>query len=50
MGCLGGSVLNVDLSGEVKKKWVTSGVGLKVILGGYLFVSCPFILQISCIT
>ena len=31
---LGGSVLEVDLAGAVKKKRATSGFGLKVIIGG----------------
>ena len=38
VGCLGGSVLKVDLAGAVKKKWVTSGFGLNVMLVGSLFI------------
>ena len=45
---LGGTVLKVDPDGEVKKKRATSGFGLKVILGGYLCVSCPCKFQLSC--
>ena len=48
LGCLGSSVLTVDLAGVVKKKSVTSGFGLKLILGGSLFVSGHCILQLSC--
>ena len=36
-----------SFSRSVKKKWVTSGFGLKVILGGYLFVSGHCTLQLS---
>ena len=50
VGFLGGSVLEVDLTGVVKKKSVTSGFGLQVILGGYLCVSGTCVLQISCVT
>ena len=32
VGCLGGSVLKVDLYGILNKKRVTSGFGLKAIL------------------
>ena len=48
VGCLGGSVLKVDLSGEVKKKCVTSGFGLKVMLGGSLCVSGPCTFHLPC--
>ena len=37
-----------SFSRSVKKKWVTSGFGLKVILGGSLFVSFHCTLQLSC--
>ena len=33
---------------SLKKKWVTSGFGLKVMLGGSLFVSDHCTFQISC--
>ena len=36
-----------SLSRSVKKKWVTSGYGLKVMLGGSLFVSVHCTLQLS---
>ena len=36
-----------SFSRSVKKKWVTSGFGLKVVLGGYMFVSVHCILQLS---
>ena len=39
VGCLRGSVLEVDIAGPVNKKWVTSGFVLKVMLGGSLRVS-----------
>ena len=45
---LGGSVLKVDIAGTVKKKWVTSGFGLKVMIGWFLCVSGPCKLHISC--
>ena len=48
VGCLGGSVLKVDLPGMVKKKRVTSCFVSKVMIGGSLCVSGPCILQISC--
>ena len=48
VGCLGGSVLNIDLVGAVKKKGLTSGCGLQVILGWSLFVSVPCKFQLSC--
>ena len=44
LGFLGGSVLKVDISRVVKKKKATSGFGLQVMLGGYLFVSGCFTL------
>ena len=37
VGCLGGSVMKVDLYGEVEKK-STSGFGLQVMIRGYLCV------------
>ena len=36
--------------GQRRKKWVTSGFGLKVMLGESLFVSGHSTLQISCKT
>ena len=39
VGFIGGSVMKVDISGAVKNKSMTSGFGLKVMLGGSLFVS-----------
>ena len=48
LGCLGGSVLKVDINGAVKKKWFTLGFGLKVMLGGYLCVLGTCTLQLSC--
>ena len=39
-----------SFSRSVKKKWVTSGFGLKVMLGGSLFVSGHCTLQLSCET
>ena len=48
VGCLGGSVLKVDLAVMMKTKRVTSVFGLKVMLGGSLCVSGPSTLQISC--
>ena len=44
----GGLIFKVDIAEAEKKKWVTSGFGLKVMLGGSLFVSGQCILQISC--
>ena len=38
LGCLGGSVLKVYLAGTVKKKCVTSGFRLIVMLGGYICI------------
>ena len=46
VGCLGRSVLKVDLDGSVKKKRVTSGFGLKVTLEGSLCASVPCALHI----
>ena len=37
-------------TGQLRKKWVTSGFGLKVMLGGSLFVSGRCTLQLSCET
>ena len=48
VGCLGGSVLKVDITGVVKKNRVTSGFGFKVIIGVSLCVSGPYTLQLSC--
>ena len=36
---LGGSVLKLDISGTLKKKWVTKGFGFKVLLRVSLCVS-----------
>ena len=44
VGLLGGTVLKFDLARLVNKKRVTSGFGLKVVLGGSLCVSGPCIL------
>ena len=48
VGCLGDSVLEVNLYRLVKKNRVTSGFLLQVMLGGYLCVSGSCILQLSC--
>ena len=48
VGCLGGSVLKVDISGEVKKIRAASGVGLQVMFQGSICVSGPCTLQLSC--
>ena len=40
--------MKVDLAGMVKIKRMTSGFGLKVMLGGSLFVSGHCTFQISC--
>ena len=37
-----------SFSRSVKKEWVTSGFGLKLMLGGYLFASVHCILKLSC--
>ena len=42
VGYQGGSVLKVDLHGAVKKKWVTSGFGLRLMLVMSLSVSGPY--------
>ena len=39
VGCLGVSVLKFDLDEVVNKKLLTLGFGLKVVIGGSLFVS-----------
>ena len=39
-----------SFSRSVQKKWVTSGFGLKVIIGGSLFVSGHSTLQLYCET
>ena len=41
VGYLGGSVLKVDLAGAANKQSLTSGFGLLVMLGVYIFVSVP---------
>ena len=41
---------NSSFSRSVKKKWVTSGFGLEVILGGSLFVSGQCKWKLSCET
>ena len=46
VGCMLCSVLEVYLDWEVKK--LNSGLGLKVILGGFLSVSGPFTPKIYC--
>ena len=38
VGCLGGSVLKVDITGVVKKNRVTSGFAFQVIIGVSLYV------------
>ena len=48
VGCLGDSVPKVDISGEVKKKWATSGFGLQVMVRGYFCVSVPCAFHLSC--
>ena len=48
VGCLGGSVPKVDISGAAKKKRATSGFGLQGMLGVSVFVSVPCILNLSC--
>ena len=48
VGCLGNSVLKVDISEAVEKKRETSGFVLKVIIGGFLCVSVPCTFQLSC--
>ena len=48
VGCLGGSVLNFDLTGVVRENKVTSGFGFQVIIGVSLCVSVPYALQLSC--
>ena len=48
VGCLGGSFLKIDISRVVKGERETSGFGLKVMLGGYIFVSGSCTFQISC--
>ena len=48
LGCLGGSVPKVDLSGAVKKKRSTSGFGLQVMFIGSLCVSGYCTLKILC--
>ena len=48
VGFLGGSVLEVDLDGVVKKKRATSGFGLQVMIGGSICVSGTFKLKLSC--
>ena len=48
VGCLGDSVLTVNIAGVVKKMWVTSGLILQVILVGSICVSGPFKFNLSC--
>ena len=48
VGSLGVSVLYVDISGVVNKKWETSGFGFQVMLGGSIFVSGTCIFLLSC--
>ena len=48
VGFVGGSVMKVYLDGAVKKKRVTSGFGLQVMLVRYLCVSGASTLQLSC--
>ena len=48
VSCLVGSVLDVDIDGVAKKKWVTSGFGFKVMIGGYICIIVPCILQLYC--
>ena len=48
IGCLGGSVLKVDLSGLVNKIMSASSFGFQVMPVGSVFVSCVFTLQLSC--
>ena len=42
--------MTVDIDVVVKNFWVTSGFGLQVMRIGSLGVSCPYELQISCLT
>ena len=44
VGCLGGSIFKVDITGLVKKDRVTSGFGFQVIIGVSLCVSGPYTL------
>ena len=48
VGCLGYSVLKVDIYGAVKKKRATSGFGLQVIFRGIICVSGPCTLYLYC--
>ena len=50
VGCLGGPVMKVDFAGAVKTKMVTSGYVMQVIFEGYLCVSGPCVLHLSCVT
>ena len=50
VGFLGGSVLKLDIAEGLGEKGVTKGFGFKVMLQGYLCVSGPCILQLSCET
>ena len=47
VGCLRGSFLKFDITGVMKKNWVTSGFGFQVIIGVSLCVSDPYTLQLS---
>ena len=44
VGCLGGSVWKVDITGVMNNNKVTLGFGFQVIIGVSLFVSGPYIL------
>ena len=48
VGYLGGSVLKVDIAGAANKQSLTSGFGLLVMLGVYIFVSVPCTFQLFC--
>ena len=47
-GCLGGSVLKVDISRWLKKIREASGFGLQAIIGGSMFVPGTCTLKIFC--
>ena len=48
VGFLGGSVMKVDIAGVVEKKRATSGFGSKVMLGGSIYFSGTWKLQLYC--
>ena len=50
VGCLRGPVMIINMAGVVKKIWLDSGFGLKVMLVGSLFVLVTFNLNKSCVT